>query len=632
MNSFGVFGFLAAMLQLSVPSYALRLVRRFGVQRVGWFVVMAFTSLALVYYVGPGKSRMTGPGSCLTFEVVCMIASGLLVIGMSHLETLLSTRQQVESEAERRCSKWEQQTGAQTAELARATEDLAREIALARAREQALVASEAQYRLLFTECPQPMWVFDLRNGRFLAANQAALRNYGFTAQEFMALSAQDLVPPEGTTAFWNDVARPCSGGERRGPWYYRRSDGTLIPVEVTSVDLTFAGCPARLSLVEDLSPRQRREEQLCEVKQVETIQKVAGGVAHHVNNLLTVIDGHANLLLLKPLEPKATTQLEQISSAANRIAGLTRQLLAAAGQQVLREEPADLNQLVAGAVPLLRRLVGEQIEVKATYSKGLPAILADHQSVQRMLVNLVLNARDAMPQGGQLSVSTTAVTLDERKAQRHPDARPGEFVCLTVRDTGNGLSPEAQQHLFEPFFTTHDVGQAMGLGLAGIAGTVRQHRGWVEFTTKPGTGTEFRLMFPRAPRQTATPAAHGQPAPVGTGTIMLVQTEDRTRTLARHILSQQGYRVIEAGDAQTVLTLCEGGQLQFDWLLADVALPNGSGRDLAARLRQARPNLKVVYTGDPAPDAPANEPELGQNDKFLARPYTPEKLAQALQA
>jgi PAS domain S-box-containing protein len=430
-----------------------------------------------------------------------MIASGLLVLGMSHLETLWAARQQAESEAECR-SKWKQQAEAQTAELAQAREELAREMALARAREQALAGSEAQFRLLFAENPQPMWVADLRTGRFLAVNQAALRDYGFTAQEFMSLSAQDLVPPEGAAAFWKDLARPCSGRERRGPWYYRKQDGTLVSVEVTSVDLTFGGCPARMSLIEELGPRQRREKQLGEAKRVEAIRRVAGGVAHHVNNLLTVIDGHASLLLLKSQEPKVMGQLQQISTAANRIAGITHQLVAAAGQQVLREELADLNRLIADSLPLIRRLVGERITVEFSYGQDLPGIIADPQSVQRMLVNLVLNARAAMPQGGSLVLSTLVRTVDERGAQHHHDARPGEFVCLAVRDTGCGLAPEVQAQLFEPFFTTRDVGQALGLGLAGVAGSLRQQRGWVEFSTKAGAGTEFRLMFPRAASST----------------------------------------------------------------------------------------------------------------------------------
>src|SRR5260370_22155530 len=254
MTGFGIFSFLAAGLQLIVPSYAFRLVRRFGAQRVGWFVVMAFCSLALLYLLRPMKPS----GAGATLDVICIFASGLLVIGMGHLETLCSDRLKAESDAQRRRNEWQAKAQEQTADLAKENQELVAEIARREQRERTLKESERQYRFLFAENPLPMWIFDLRSYQFLAVNQAALRHYGFSNEEFAALTARELMPAETSPAFLLDAAKPCHGAQARGVWRHRRKDLTLAEVEITAVDMKFADRPARLGLLNDVAQHRRR--------------------------------------------------------------------------------------------------------------------------------------------------------------------------------------------------------------------------------------------------------------------------------------------------------------------------------------------------------------------------------------
>jgi two-component system cell cycle sensor histidine kinase/response regulator CckA len=633
MNSFAFFSVIAGVLQLTVPSYALRLVRRFGAQSVGWFIVAAFATLGLLHLLQPAKTLHLGLASGLVANAVFAFTSGLLLLGMTHLETLLSERVRLQREEQQLHASFEAKFAQKMTELRETNRELVEEITLQEQREKALRESETQYRSLFADNPQPMWIFDLRSLRFLAVNHAALRQYGMDYEEFMALSAQELVTASTAADFLQDAAKPCTRIESRGLWQHCRKDLSLIDVELSAVDMKFAGSPARLVLAQDVTQRRHEELQSVRKQNAEVVSRLAGGFAHHFNNILTIIDCQANLLLRNPQDTKAAEQLGQITSAANRAAALTRQLLAAAGRQSLRPEPVDLRSVIENQSQTLRRLVGDRIVMQKILGAHLPLVLAENRVIEHTLIQLILNARDAMPAGGTIQIETSFVGLNAVQAKRHPDAKPGQFVRLGVRDTGCGIAPEVHERLFEPFFTTHDIGKGTGLGLASIYGAIRQLGGWVEFKTEVGTGTEFLVFFPCVPGS----AAPGQMDPRTAvlpkrGTILLLEPDDRARGVARYILNRQGYQVIETDSANTAELLWEGQGTKVDLAIMEVNLPGITGPELVERLRQTRPDLHVVYLATPAPEGQASATVSVKDLVFVSKPYTPDTLLEALQA
>jgi PAS domain S-box-containing protein len=496
MNGFGTFGLLSFALQLTVPSYSLRLVRRFGTARVGWFIVTAFSVLALLQLLKPLRAMSPQGPSSTAMDLVVSAAAVLLVVGMGHLETILSAEQAAARGELKVRAECETLAGERHGDLARANEDLLRKIASLEKAEETLRQSEGEYRFLFVENPQPMWIFDLRTLRFLAVNKAALRQYGFTEEEFAALTVRDIVSPGLMTRFQSDAARPCSTAQLRGAWQHYRKDRTPMDVEVTALDLRYGGYPARLVLVSDLSARVEEKKQYFEERRQQVAGQLAGGVAHYLNNILSIISGHASILAHKQPDEQNAEHLAQISNAVNTAAGLSRQLLIASGHFPLTQEMVDLNALLRTMQPTLTRLVGRDIRIQAVFGMEMPRIPADPRLLEHIILNLALNARDAMPCGGTITLRTESVRLGESSFGERALSRTGNFVRLAVRDTGCGLSQEAREHLFEPFFSTRGVGKGRGLGLASIHGAVRQHGGWIEYTSEIDKGTEFSLFFP----------------------------------------------------------------------------------------------------------------------------------------
>jgi PAS domain S-box-containing protein len=628
MNSLGFFSFLAGALQLTIPPYALRLVRRFGAQRVGWFLVAAFASLGLLHLLEPLRTLRVSSGSGATLDAIYAIGSVLLLIGMAHVESLVSARIEAAREEKNLHHQLEMELEART----KTNEELTREITRREHWEKALAESEAQYRFLFLQNPQPMWIFDLRSFQFLAVNKTALSQYGFSEQEFMALGAQGLVSSEARAGFLKNIAQPCFGVEFRGCWPLRKQDGTILEVELTAVDLKYGGCPSRLVLANDISARRRLEQQLLEGQRMELIANVAGGVAHHFNNILTAISGHSDLLLQTSSREEATRQLNQLAAATHRGACLTRQLLAAGGQQMVNLEPLNLNDILQRLNPMLRRLLGDSIALQSSLGADLPLTIADLRAVENMVVSLVLNARDAMSGGGTLALSTKAVWITEAEARHHHHAGAAEFVCLRVCDTGCGMSPEVQARLFEPFFTTKQAGQAMGLGLASAYGAARQHLGWVECVSEVGRGTEVKVFLPCAPRSTEGAGANLCVArPATRQTVLFVEPDDRMRALGRFILNRQGYSVIEADTASLALSLWEAERKKIDLVLTDIALPGGvSGVKFVGKLQAAKPGLKVIFVRGSL-EIKEQALALSGPQTVLAKPYTAEALLPAVE-
>ena len=373
-----------------------------------------------------------------------------------------------------------------------------RDITLRKGAERRLLESEEEYRLLFDSNPHPMWVFDVETLAFLAVNAASVRLYGFSTEEFLGMTIKEIRPPEEVPSLLDYLATiPESPNLQATQVRHRKKDGSVIEIEAVSNSIAFRGRRARLVLANDVTEKRRLEEQLLQAQKMEAVGRLAGGVAHDFNNLLGVITGYGELLLknLGPEHP-GSPRLEQIQKAAQRAGCLTRQLLAFSRKQVLQPRILDLNEVVADVEKMLSRVIGEDIQLVTTPGAARGRIRADPGQIEQVLMNLAVNARDAMPRGGQLVLETANVTLDEAYTRAHPEVQPGPFVMLSVRDTGEGMSAETQAHIFEPFFTTKEEGKGTGLGLSISRGIVEAHGGNIWAGSKPGEGTTFFIRLP----------------------------------------------------------------------------------------------------------------------------------------
>ncbi|HTL59554.1 MAG TPA: response regulator [Candidatus Limnocylindrales bacterium] len=376
------------------------------------------------------------------------------------------------------------------------------------------------------------------------------------------------------------------------------------------------------------------EAQFRHAQKLESVGQLAAGVAHDFNNILTVIQGYSECLLARNQSDKTSlTGLKQISDAAKRAAALTRQLLMFSRKQVIQPKILDLNAVLQNLANMLLRLLGEDIAFEADYVPSLPRIQADTGMLEQVVMNLAVNSRDAMPQGGKLFISTTSVTIDHIYAQQHPDSRPGDFVCLTVRDTGCGMDRKTLDRIFEPFFSTKEVGKGTGLGLATVYGIVKQHEGWVEVSSEVGVGTTFKIFFPAVEclKETSGEAPVSQEqVRGGRETILVVEDEPVLRELIREVLQQYDYQVIEARSGIDALRVWDEFDGRIDLLLTDMVMPEGmNGRELAAQLKKRKPELKVIYSSGYSPESTGKD--FGHNDTvFLSKPYLPPQLARTV--
>jgi len=382
----------------------------------------------------------------------------------------------------------------------------------------------------------------------------------------------------------------------------------------------------------DITERTNLEAQLRHAQKLESIGQLAAGVAHDFNNILTIIQGHADRLLGQyDGDAHVTEPLKLVSAAAKRGSSLTRQLLMFSRKQVMQSRIIDLNTVLVNLTKLLRRLLGDDVALESSFPGNLPPVDADVGMIDQIIMNLSVNARDAMPKGGRLKISTSVVNIDEAHAQQHADARPGRFVCLTVSDTGCGMDRPTLARIFEPFFTTKEVGKGTGLGLATVYGIVKQHQGWIEVTSQPGAGTTFNVYFPASDKPLeVVPEKAGRDDKVrgGSETILVVEDEPVLRELARMILKDYKYDVLEAATGHEALRVWAEHKGRIDLLLTDMVMPEGiSGRELADRLRREKPSLKVIYTSGYSSDVMGQE-NATREIKFLQKPYPPPELAQ----
>lgn len=382
--------------------------------------------------------------------------------------------------------------------------------------------------------------------------------------------------------------------------------------------------------IEAVKALEKSQEQLLQAQKLEAVGRLAGGISHDFNNLLTAIMGYSELTLRQlPSEDPLRRNIQEIKRASDRAASLTRQLLAFSRKQVMQLRVFDLNSVVTELERMLRRMIGEDVDLRTTLQEGVENIKADPGQIEQVIMNLVVNARDAMPGGGKLTIETASVYLDETYAQNHIEPKPGNYVMLAVSDTGLGVPEDVRQHIFEPFFTTKEAGKGTGLGLSTVYGIVKQSGGHIWVYSEIGKGTTFKIYFPSVIDKADDYRSQTEPAtvPTGTETVLLVEDADLVRNLARDVLKNRGYNVLEAGDGPTARFICRNYEQEIHLLLTDVVMPRVSGTELATELLVIHPEMLVLYMSGYTEDAIVNHGVLESGVNFIQKPFSADQLA-----
>jgi PAS domain S-box-containing protein len=497
--------------------------------------------------------------------------------------------------------------------------------------EEALRAREQQYRELFENASDMVFTIDLQ-GRFTSVNRACEAITGYTREEALTLNIGDVLAPEDR-AITTRLASVSAGHEAQRRLVLLTIIGKhrrRIVTEVSWRAIVRGGAVVSIeAIARDLTERRRLEEQLRQAQKMEAVGRLAGGIAHDFNNLLMAVTGYSELLLDRLAHDDSLRRnAEEIRNAAARAAGLTRQLLTFSRKQVMRTVLVDLNAVVAELESMLRRLIGEDIAFSTALVAGTAQVKADRGQIEQVIMNLVVNARDAMPGGGRLLVATRRLSIELPENDGYPGLPPGEYVALEVQDTGAGMSEEVQSHLFEPFFTTKEPGKGTGLGLSTAYGIVAQSGGRIIVQSAEGQGSTFRVLLPA--EQGAAPKAQGRRGfaslPRGTETVLLVEDEQGVRELIRDFLLRCGYTVLEAADPTEALALFDAKRDVLQLLITDVVMPQMNGRELAERLVARRPGLGVLFMSGYTDDQVLAH-GVARGAGFLQKPFTPDVLA-----
>jgi PAS domain S-box-containing protein len=507
--------------------------------------------------------------------------------------------------------------------------------------ERSLQESEERFRTAFHTLPDAVTLTETISGRFVAVNEGAARVTGWLEAEMVWRTGSEL-------GLWHDQDRDEflrqlreGGVVREFETHLRRKDGSVIEVALAARPLQTSAGALLLTVTRDLTPQREAERardafqaQLRQSQKLEAVGRLAGGVAHDFNNMLTVIFGCAGAIgdQLQATGGEGREELAELLEAADRARDLTRQLLAFARRQVITPVPLDLNALVVRSQKLLRRVLGEDVCLEVATQPGVWTVCCDPAQLEQAVLNLGLNARDALPRGGHLRLETTNRSLDEAGAAAFPGAVPGRYVLLAVEDDGTGMAPELQERAFEPFFTTKAVGKGTGLGLATVHGIVTQSGGFLRLLSEPGRGTRVELLLPAAD---AVPVAlPPEPAPLVKGgheTVLLVEDEEAVRAVLARSLRRAGYRVLEASGGEEALALGRGPE-PVAAVVCDVVMPGAGGREVVEGLRALRPGLKALFVSGYPHDAITTRGLLAPGVELLGKPFTSSALLARLRA
>jgi two-component system cell cycle sensor histidine kinase/response regulator CckA len=532
----------------------------------------------------------------------------------------------------------EQRVAERTAELVKANAELQEQISERERAEAALLAERNLLRTLIDHLPDSIYVKDVQS-RFVLANRALLDMLGLSSTEqLLGKTDMDVFPPEIAAQFAADEQAIVETGQallNHEESIVNPHSGALNWVLSSKVPVRDAEgqIVALVVVTRDITEHKRLQAQLLQAQKMESIGRLAGGIAHDFNNLLTVIVGYAELALATlPAENLLYDDLQAILNATERATALTRQLLAFARKQVLAPQILDLNELTLNLDKLLRRLIGEDVELVVREAPSAALVKADPHQIEQVLLNLAINARDAMPDGGRLSIEIANVVREQAAKEQHTQGSPAAYVMLAVNDTGVGMPPEVQAHLFEPFFTTKEVGKGTGLGLATCYGIVQLHGGQIEVSSQVGQGTSVKVYLPRTSEAAdfRRERAAASSLPGGAETILVVEDEQMVRQLATRVLQQLGYSVLEAADGMEALRVAQRHGGTIDLLLTDMVMPQMNGNVLAEQLRAVHPQLKVLFISGYSDGMLGQQRLVEQKDALLQKPFTPALLARTV--
>jgi PAS domain S-box-containing protein len=501
-----------------------------------------------------------------------------------------------------------------------------------------LAATEKLYSVMFENSPIAMIFSDEETNRVLEANPAAVRAYGYSKGEFGRLELFDYLAlgPDQDMAALMSQRRDAGDVIRYGPISHRRKDGSTMRVLVTSFKVTYGDRPARVALIEDVTEKEKLERQINQSQRLESLGQLAGGIAHDFNNLLGVI---INFALFAKEKVVAATELpdgehwrstvqdiERVERAAQSAARLTHQLLAFARREVIQAVPIDINAVVAELVPLLNRTIGEHVELRWAPGNSPWRTLLDAGQLEQVIMNLAVNARDAMPSGGILNIDTANVNVDEAYASGRPGLETGRYVRLTISDTGSGMDKATLQRAFEPFFTTKESGKGTGLGLSTVYGIVNQAGGHVAIYSEVGMGTRVTTLFPATDQRPIASVEEAAPRRRFDASVLIVEDADDIREVASRILTRNGFKVLVAAGGAEAVKIAEEYPGEIDLLLSDVVMPQMQGKEVAERVSTLRPTIRVLYMSGYAMPTLAPSGTLDPGVVVLEKPFTEPQL------
>ena len=530
----------------------------------------------------------------------------------------------------------EAQLAGRIKQLTRTSKELAEEQAARAKAEQLLRRSEELFGKAFRATSVPLAICTLAEGQFLEVNESFVELLGFKREEVIGCKDVELgIWAEASARErWLQLViekRSVRDFECR----FRTKSGEFRNLLASAEVFQVGQSLCVLFSTYDITERVSQEVQLRQAHKMEAVGQLAAGFAHDFNNILAIVQGYTSLLLAEMgQEHPASKPLKEISTAAERAANLTRQLLTFSRKQFMQPKTLDLNLVIKRLENMLQRLLGESIGLKFDWADPTLSVRADTGMVEQLIVNLAVNARDAMRNGGQFTVCTSTIEIDAAYVRTHPEARPGRFACVTLIDTGCGMDTSTLSRIFEPFFTTKEVGKGTGLGLATVYGIVKQHQGWIEVASQPKQGTTFKVFLPVAEPVIVTAPEKPVVAPITGGKefILLVEDEPGLRVMVQGILERYGYTVVSAGNGVEAFQVWEQHKENVDLLLTDMVMPEGvTGKQLADKLKNQKPSLKVIYTSGYSLELMGEDMEpLTEGLNFLQKPYRPQILAQTL--